>query len=217
METLPPPPAYDDATPLDSAAARPVLPPPGSLNNGDNDDGKPAPAYATAVGYGAVEVRQPSAALLMVAAPAQPLASAVVVALPDRYTTGLWSCTEDTETCLVGCVCPSLVVAQTYGRDAPGDGGVSARMLLALCPYFLFCAVYVTRKRVQAHYGIRQEPCARCMATCCCPHLAACQDAREVRTRRLAAAAASSSSARPSRASAGTASSTATGSSAALR
>ncbi|KAG8092551.1 hypothetical protein GUJ93_ZPchr0012g20105 [Zizania palustris] len=132
----------------------------------------------------------------------------------EPWTTGIFGCTEDAESCRTGLFCPCVL----FGRNVEAlrdntpwttpctchavfvEGGITLTILTALfvdpsssllicegivCSWWL-CATYcgTFRQELQRKYHLKNSPCDPCLVHCCLHWCANCQEHRE-RKRRL--------------------------------
>eukprot|EP00824_Muranothrix_gubernata_P020041 TRINITY_DN40264_c0_g1_i1.p2 TRINITY_DN40264_c0_g1~~TRINITY_DN40264_c0_g1_i1.p2 ORF type:complete len:133 (-),score=27.34 TRINITY_DN40264_c0_g1_i1:98-448(-) len=101
-----------------------------------------------------------------------------MAAAPTTWSSGIFDCFNDFNSCLCGLCCGCCVAAQN--KAAVDDRPTT------LCDY-LFCPPeYFTRQQIRAKYGMEEAVCGDCMLMICCGPCALCQDARELKARRAA-------------------------------
>jgi len=102
----------------------------------------------------------------------------------DHLFDGLFDCSEDVNVCILGCCCPAILIARTYHMAKLGNYhwvliGISFFYLPVLSPLLLFILFWY-RMRLRSAAHISPDHCGDCMASCCCPSCAICQEARHM-------------------------------------
>ena len=83
------------------------------------------------------------------------------------YSSGIFGCFEDCNTCILGTFCPCYVLAKSIGNNEPGDGANTMWMLLTCCCGCFPCAMWISRNKVQEAYKIEQG-CLTKFLLCMC-------------------------------------------------
>ena len=79
------------------------------------------------------------------------------------YSTGLFGCLGDCNTCVLGTFCPCYLLGTTHGKQTPGDGLNVCWCILGCFGICLPCGIWVARSRVHVAYGIEEGCCGRCI------------------------------------------------------
>lgn len=104
-----------------------------------------------------------------------------------RWTTGLFGCFEDCESCLLGACCPCVLIGRTAEIIDQGATSCCAAGTVFCCLQcwtgcgFLFTCSY--RSRLRQKFGLPASPCGDCLVDCCCLNCSACQLHRELENR----------------------------------
>ncbi|CAL4968604.1 unnamed protein product [Urochloa decumbens] len=105
------------------------------------------------------------------------------------WSTGLFDCFDDVESCCVTLLCPCITfgqVAEIVDRGSTSCGASAAlyTLIIALtgsgfgCIYSCFY-----RTKLRAQYGLQESPCPDCCVHFCCEFCALCQEYRELKNR----------------------------------
>ena len=111
---------------------------------------------------------------------------------PSEYTSGIFSCFDDIESCILGwcipCYLSARVINELKGEQGADMGWCCFGFLPLLCGCWccLLNEIWTARVQVQERYNIEEDGCTRFVCLCCCGNCQSCQDAREVRARTTA-------------------------------
>ncbi|KAL6845866.1 hypothetical protein ACP4OV_024441 [Aristida adscensionis] len=101
------------------------------------------------------------------------------------WSTGLWDCTDDVDSCCMTVFCPCVI----FGRIATivDQGNSSCCLMGALYTLLIpdlscLCSCYY-RSKLRTRYGLEVEPCNDFCVHCWCETCALCQEYRELRSR----------------------------------
>ncbi|AEE76101.1 Protein PLANT CADMIUM RESISTANCE 7 [Arabidopsis thaliana] len=109
--------------------------------------------------------------------------------MEKQWTSGLFSCMEDSETACLTCFCPCV----TFGRIADisdegrtGCGRCGVFYGLICCVVGLPCLFSCTyRTKIRSKFGLPESPTSDCVTHFFCECCALCQEHRELKTRGL--------------------------------
>ncbi|KAJ7010949.1 cell number regulator 6-like [Populus alba x Populus x berolinensis] len=96
----------------------------------------------------------------------------------EPWTTGIFGCADDTESCGLALAAATAVFH-----------GIDPRTSFLICEGLLFawwmCGVYtgLVRQSLQKKYHLKNSPCDPCMVHCCMHWCALCQEHREMKGR----------------------------------
>ncbi|XP_050270233.1 cell number regulator 2-like [Quercus robur] len=104
---------------------------------------------------------------------------------PVPWSTGLFNCCDDVNSCCLTCWCPCI----TFGRIAEivDRGSTSCGVSGALYTLILFvtgCSCLYScfyRSKLRGQYFLEESPCTDCCIHCCCEECALCQEYRELK------------------------------------
>ncbi|XP_028759008.1 protein PLANT CADMIUM RESISTANCE 3-like [Neltuma alba] len=105
----------------------------------------------------------------------------------SRWSSGLCGCCSDCGTCCLTMWCPCV----TFGRIAEiVDRGTTSCCaqgtifcILGGFSHFVSCLACIYRTKLRNEYNIRGNEACDCLASCFCPHMALCQECRELKAR----------------------------------
>ncbi|BBM98074.1 hypothetical protein MPTK1_1g10640 [Marchantia polymorpha subsp. ruderalis] len=101
-----------------------------------------------------------------------------------EWSTGLYDCMNDCDTCCWGCWCPCVLVGKNVEvLDEGATSCCTAGTLFCLLQYCvgvgcIYTCIY--RGRLRQKYGLPPGPCGDCLTDCCCQACSICQVTREL-------------------------------------
>ncbi|KAF5457693.1 hypothetical protein F2P56_021777 [Juglans regia] len=143
----------------------------------------------------------------------QPLPESFQPPADEPWTTGIFGCSEDKESCWTGLFCPCVLFGrnvESLREDMPWtqpcmchavcvEGGIALAAATAVfrcinpsylvCEGLLFawwmCGIYtgLVRQSLQKKYHLKNSPCDPCLVHCCLHWCALCQEHREMKGR----------------------------------
>ncbi|CAL4968605.1 unnamed protein product [Urochloa decumbens] len=105
------------------------------------------------------------------------------------WSTGLFDCFDDVESCCVTMLCPCITFGQVAEIVDHGSTscGASAALYTVIASFTgagvacIYSCFY--RSKLRAQYGLEESPCPDCFVHFCCEHCALCQEYRELKNR----------------------------------
>ncbi|KAJ6944799.1 cell number regulator 6 [Populus alba x Populus x berolinensis] len=133
----------------------------------------------------------------------QPLPENFQPPADEPWTTGIFGCAEDTESCknieslrddtpwTTPCVCHAVCIEGgiTLAAATAVFHGIDPSTSFLICEGLLFawwmCGIYtgLVRQSLQKKYHLKNSPCDPCMVHCCMHWCALCQEHREMKGR----------------------------------
>lgn len=143
----------------------------------------------------------------------QPLPESFQPPADEPWTTGIFGCAEDRESCLMGLFCPCVLFGRNVERLREDITWTKPCMCHAICveggialaagtaivgcinpPFLVFesflfgwwmCGIYtgLFRQSLQKKYHLKNSPCDPCLVHCCMHSCALCQEHREMKGR----------------------------------
>ena len=106
--------------------------------------------------------------------------------MAGAWQTGLFGCFDDIGVCCFGYCCAPCQYGATSEIMGVGSCCVQT-MLVAFCPACVMCCIAPGRRSAlrAGLGGLPEEPCGDCVAWVCCSACANCQEARELKMRRI--------------------------------
>ena len=96
----------------------------------------------------------------------------------NKWSTGLFDCTEDLSVVMLYCICSPFLSADTAKKMG---GSFVGSFIVSICCGCLPCVSAAGRRAVRDKYNLPPEPLGDCMVYCCfMGSCATCQEAREV-------------------------------------
>jgi Cys-rich protein (TIGR01571 family) len=96
----------------------------------------------------------------------------------NKWSTGLFDCTDDLSVVMLYCICSPFLSADTAKKMG---GSFVGSFIVSICCGCLPCVSAAGRRAVRDKYNLPPEPLGDCMVYCCfMGSCATCQEAREV-------------------------------------
>ncbi|KAF7824847.1 cell number regulator 6-like [Senna tora] len=129
----------------------------------------------------------------------QPLPESYSPPGDEPWTTGIFGCAEDRDSCLTGLFCPCVLFGRNVAIFVEGgialaaataifhgvDPGTSFLIGEGLFFTWWMCGIYtgLVRQSLQKKYHLKNSPCDPCCVHCCLHWCALCQEHREMKGR----------------------------------
>eukprot|EP01026_Neomeris_dumetosa_P038605 TRINITY_DN3148_c0_g1_i2.p5 TRINITY_DN3148_c0_g1~~TRINITY_DN3148_c0_g1_i2.p5 ORF type:complete len:124 (-),score=6.84 TRINITY_DN3148_c0_g1_i2:422-793(-) len=106
------------------------------------------------------------------------------------WNSDLCDCLTDCSICCYGCFCLPCLVGENATKVR--NSGFIKPCCCFLCGFFIpgcyACVGGNLRRDIREKFGLPQVPMGDCCTYCCCASCAACQEARELKSRRIMSA-----------------------------